>query len=335
MAFHDNYVIDPEFQSKLPVNDAGTIERLESQLKKEGCLDPVRVWATCKGVTLKEQIIVDGMTRVPICRRLKIKFKVVEMEFADREEAMRWIVINQLSRRDLTDTYYAYALGTIYNSKVEENAQKHRSEQTNVAAEMSEETGKSTPTLYRFGEMAEVLDAIGEINPKLKSAVLDESVDVPLEELKEVIEQPTRRGKKKKAKAILAGPIETVSLGGDDEPPKVYDGLGNVVENVAYHEVFVEIETFNEIIRELRGCEAKMKRLANTVGGAALHVEELTLTRVKSELDCRIPWCICSTCKGSKTIMVNDKRIECPDCASMGFMTKFNYERKINKGKKK
>lgn len=327
MAFHDDYVIDPGFQALLPMNDADTIQRLESKLIREGCVDPVRVWG---------KIIVDGMTRVPICRRLGIKFKVVEMEFADRDEAERWIIENQLSRRDLKDTEHKYLIGKLYNSRVEENLKKPREEQTRVHEEMAEETGKSRTTITRLGEFAEVLDDVGEINKDLKDAVLDEKVKVTVEDIKEVVNQPTKRGRQKKAKAILNGKNKTVSLGGDDEPTKVYDGLGNVVENLAYHEVFVEIETFNEILRDLRGCEAKMKRLANTVGGAALHVEELTLTRVKAELDCRIPWTMCMTCKGSKTIMVNgDKRIECPDCGSLGYLTKFNYERKMNKGKKK
>jgi hypothetical protein len=258
------------------------------------------------------------------------------MEFEDREDAKLWIIENQLARRDLTDTERKYCIGKVYNARLERNKNKHKYEgEGRIREQLAEEVGKSPATIFRLGEMAEALDTLGEVDKEIKDKILNEEIKPTYQEIKDIASEPMRSGRNKKVKAILNKTPATVSLGGDDDPAKVYDGLGNVVTDVKYHEVFVEIVTFNEILRDLRGCESRIKRLAGTAGGVALHVEELTLTRIKSELDCRIPWCVCMTCKGQKTVVVNDKRNECPSCGGLGFLTKFNYERLQNKGKKK
>lgn len=82
--------------------------KLEKSLVTEGCNTPISVW---KG------IIVDGHKRYEICRRRGIPFSTIEMPFTCREAALAWICQQQLERRDLTDEYRKYLIGTRYESE--------------------------------------------------------------------------------------------------------------------------------------------------------------------------------------------------------------------------
>ena len=67
---------------------------LTQSLLSEGCRDPLVVW---------NGVVVDGNNRYQICRENNIPFSFVEMEFKDESEAKRWIIRNQLARRNVPD----------------------------------------------------------------------------------------------------------------------------------------------------------------------------------------------------------------------------------------
>ena len=56
-----------------------------------------------QGILTWNNVIVDGHTRYEICMRYDISFRTVEKKFPDRDEAKKWIIFNQLSRRNLSD----------------------------------------------------------------------------------------------------------------------------------------------------------------------------------------------------------------------------------------
>jgi len=89
-----NPKIDPEFKGLIPVLSNDERALLEENLVKDGCRDPLVVWAG-------ENILLDGHTRLEVCTRRGIEFKVVEIELPDRETAEAWIIRNQLGRRNL------------------------------------------------------------------------------------------------------------------------------------------------------------------------------------------------------------------------------------------
>ena len=317
----DQYVIDPYFKNLLPIHDEQTYKRLEEQILREGCLDPLRVW---KG----RSIIIDGHTRYEICLKHGLAFTVVELEFETREEVEQWIYLNQLARRDLTDKERRYYLGKLYKTLKEENAATGKKK--NVLKNLAEESGSSTATIQRAEEFADLIDKVGEVSPELKAKVLSKEVVVPPEQLQEVVDLPPREAQRR-TKALIAG----TTTEPEEAEQVVRDSLGNVVTNVAFHEIFTDVELFHEILRDIKGIEGKIRRLCKSAGGFGIHEDEMKLTRIKDELDNRIPWCICSTCKGHKTVMVNDtKLVECPECAGFGVLTKFSYQRRENKKKK-
>ena len=85
--------IDPEFKKLIPPLIEEDYKRLEESLLKEGCRDALILW----GDTL-----IDGHNRYQICTKHNIPFKTTTKDFADRNEAMLWMIDNQLARRNVS-----------------------------------------------------------------------------------------------------------------------------------------------------------------------------------------------------------------------------------------
>ena len=88
-------IIDEVFKSLLPVLDDETYALLEENLLQNGCRDSLVLW---------NDILIDGHNRYELCVKHEIMFNTINREFESREEAMIWIVSNQVSRRNLTPT---------------------------------------------------------------------------------------------------------------------------------------------------------------------------------------------------------------------------------------
>jgi hypothetical protein len=86
--------IDPEFRDLIPPLTADERGGLVESLLADGCRDPIVVWG---------ETIVDGHNRYEICTSRGIPFTTVEKSFSARDEAMLWILRNQLSRRNVSD----------------------------------------------------------------------------------------------------------------------------------------------------------------------------------------------------------------------------------------
>lgn len=84
--------IDPEFKSLIPPLTTDDRQRLEASIKAEGCRDPLVLWG---------DILVDGHNRYDICKAHNIPFQTVSKDFNDRDEAMLWMIDNQLARRNV------------------------------------------------------------------------------------------------------------------------------------------------------------------------------------------------------------------------------------------
>jgi hypothetical protein len=85
--------VDAEFRALIPPPSAGERAALESSLIAEGCRDALVVW---------NGILLDGHTRLAICKKHQIEYRTVEIELSGRSAAKEWLVRNQLGRRNLT-----------------------------------------------------------------------------------------------------------------------------------------------------------------------------------------------------------------------------------------
>lgn len=84
--------IDKEFKALIPPLTADEYTGLEQSILAEGCRDVLITWCGT---------LIDGHNRYEICQKHNIPFKTQEKEFPDRDNAVLWIIDNQLGRRNL------------------------------------------------------------------------------------------------------------------------------------------------------------------------------------------------------------------------------------------
>lgn len=88
------YRIDPELNEVLPKLSVADYKALEKSLLTDGFKGaPIMVWG---------DVIVDGHNRYEICKKHNIPYEVKEVEFESKQEAIIWMVRQQLGRRSLT-----------------------------------------------------------------------------------------------------------------------------------------------------------------------------------------------------------------------------------------
>jgi hypothetical protein len=112
-----NLTVDDEFKNLLDPQCNEERSIFEDSLLKEGCRDALVIWR-------EPRIIVDGHHRFGFCSEHGIPFGVIEMDFADRDEAKMWIIRNQLARRNLPPHrrgLLALELKPIIEAKAREN----------------------------------------------------------------------------------------------------------------------------------------------------------------------------------------------------------------------
>ena len=87
--------IDPEFHSLIPPLTVEERNQLETNLKRDGCREPLVVWQ-------EKHILLDGHNRHEICTVHEIPYAVTAYRFASRNDAKWWVITNQFGRRNLT-----------------------------------------------------------------------------------------------------------------------------------------------------------------------------------------------------------------------------------------
>lgn len=109
-------IIDPEFRDLIPPLSAHELENLEESLLREGCREPIVVW---------NQMIIDGHHRYEICKRHNLPFGIKEVHLLSREDAVSWICLTQLGRRNLSEEAYRYLIGKRYDAEKIINQRKN------------------------------------------------------------------------------------------------------------------------------------------------------------------------------------------------------------------
>jgi ParB-like chromosome segregation protein Spo0J len=169
-----NLVIDEEFSSLLnPLSD-NEFATLRQLIIKDGKIhDRIKVWGS---------LIIDGEHRYKIALENNIPFEVEEMDFEDRDEARKWICMNQLGRRNLDGITRASLVGRVRESK--------------TVNQIASETGKSPRTVRRDVVAAKaveklpkpVRDKIATGKVEYSSAALNELEKLPEDQKQVAIE---------------------------------------------------------------------------------------------------------------------------------------------------
>lgn len=92
--------IDKEFESLIPPLSDDEFKQLEENCLRDGIRDPLILWSLPNG----DNILVDGHNRWKIAAQHGgMSFTTKCMDFKDRDEVKRWIILNQFGRRNLDE----------------------------------------------------------------------------------------------------------------------------------------------------------------------------------------------------------------------------------------
>lgn len=162
-------IIDPEFEALIPPLAPEELKQLHMSLCGDGCLSPLIVWQG-------KNVLVDGHNRYKYLTKSEMPFEVKEIEFAHREEVKRFIILNQLGRRNVTPET-ASKLRAEYHESMSrgrgapegnQNASKQMphnetfvSDDKTTAEVVAEQTGTSRATVQRDVRLMKALDKLG------------------------------------------------------------------------------------------------------------------------------------------------------------------------------
>jgi len=107
--------VDEEFKNLIPALTDDERALLEKSILREGLREPILTW---------NGVIIDGHNRYEICKKHNIPIKMKELQFSSRDEAILWILNNQLGRRNLTP--YQKARLALAKGKILEKEAKKR-----------------------------------------------------------------------------------------------------------------------------------------------------------------------------------------------------------------
>lgn len=180
--------IDREFRELIRPLLKDEYRHLEESILSDGCREPITVW---------NGIIVDGHNRYEICSRLGIPFNVHERHFDNREEAIIWICVNQLGRRNISDETRKYLIGKRYEAEkiiaakrnyngwnqyrkreqsgnlpyevIDPDAQQ---EKIRTSKRIGDEYHLAHGTVEKYGTYSKAVDAIAKKDPTMVSRIL-------------------------------------------------------------------------------------------------------------------------------------------------------------------
>lgn len=133
--------IDKEFQSLIdPLTDE-EYKGLEQNILDNGLIEPIVTW---------DDTIVDGHNRYSICTKHNIEIKTRLVSFQSREHAIRWIIRNQLDRRNLL-TPARIKLAMRFAHSIEEEARANQGKRTDIY----QNSDKGSP-IHTYKKLAEI-----------------------------------------------------------------------------------------------------------------------------------------------------------------------------------
>jgi len=149
-------LVNPKFLNLIPPLSDEERAGLEESIMSEGCRDAIKVW---------RKTIIDGHNRYAICREHKIPFRAESVRISSKNDAILWIINNQLGRRNLTD---AVRIGLLYDRadllRAQAIGNKKKGKKTdcapiNVRKSIATEAGVSENTVYKYLTIREANDS--------------------------------------------------------------------------------------------------------------------------------------------------------------------------------
>ena len=199
-------IIDKEFESVIPPLDDKEFEFLEESILQDGeVYHPLVVW---------NNIIVDGHHRYKILKKHPdIKYRITERYFENRYEAISWICLNQLGRRNLSSVQKTALMGRRYKAeKLAHGASdgfrgnqhdKNLVREQNVplpddnktAHKIANEFNVSHMTVKRAEKFVDGIDAAEEVLPGVSKDILSGKIKPKQDEVCAIAKAPAEERK--------------------------------------------------------------------------------------------------------------------------------------------
>lgn len=129
--------IDPELEKLIPPLSTEEFEQLEKNCCENGIRDSlvVGVFPGSDGV-----VLIDGHNRYKIAQKCNLSFTEKRLDFASKEKAIEWIILNQFGRRNLS-AYDRSILALKLKPIVAERAKEQQGKRTDIC----QKSDKSKP----------------------------------------------------------------------------------------------------------------------------------------------------------------------------------------------
>jgi hypothetical protein len=216
-------VIDAEIVALIPPPSPDERSALERQLLAEGCRDALTVWA-------ERRVLLDGHTRLGLCRRHGLPYDLAEVSLPSRDAAIAWVLARQGGRRNLTPEGRSYLHGQRYlrerRAPGGTGANQHTREQTGqngppargALARLAEELGVAPRTLKRDARFAADADALAAAcGAEVKGWALARDARLTRRDVRELAKLPPAEQRRAIERVRGGGRL---SWGGEDGGPE-------------------------------------------------------------------------------------------------------------------
>lgn len=196
----EGLVIDPQFKSHIRLLKPEERDTLEKNILADGCRDALIVW---RG----ENILLDGHNRYAICTQHNLSFRIEYKDFEHREDALDWLIDNQLGRRNLTKNELDYYIGKKYNRLKQQGKRTDLTsgnfyQKLQTSETLAGEHGVSEKTVRNDGKYTEAVDRLADsLGADLRGKILSDEIKASREEIQELAKDP------EKAKPIIEAAI--------------------------------------------------------------------------------------------------------------------------------
>ena len=255
--------VDPEFRDLIPPLNEEELKLLEESLVADGCESPLIVW---------NGVIVDGHNRYAICRKHEIPFAIQEKNFSSRDDAMLWMLRNQLGRRNLNN-YQRVELVLKFEPLVKNAAEQRM---------MAGKAANPVPTLAQGQTKGRTRDHLSE------AAGVSHGTFAKAKKLVQSADEETKR-------ELRAGKV-TVNRAYTELLEKEHEGETKICERCKQEKPLSAFSipsnrrSFSSVCRD---CEKEISAVAKIAAEAAAKTTEvpakITDTAASSEPPCPVP----------------------------------------------
>ena len=164
-----NIIIKPDFKNLIPPLSAEEKQLLEDNILRDGCRDALLLW---------NDTLIDGHNRYEICSKFSIPFETKQITGLETvDDAINWIIDNQLGRRNITSQQRDYLLGLRYRQEKKQGARTDLTSPQNgdklkTSEKIAQQHGVSKNTVERAEKFADGVDKIAAAMPEMKAEIL-------------------------------------------------------------------------------------------------------------------------------------------------------------------